>query len=566
MRPPLTFVCVALFSLVGCRQALLGTRAARVTVHAAHFHPGCLHLLISDGNNHSMDKDVAPAPDSDSTVIAVYRPAADWSDSMTISVTPYERACDAAPSPLGAPQVVTKPLEFRIPTAFDFSFDFPDSDGDGFVAKDRGGTDCRDDDRAIHPGAPELCDTRDNNCDGQIDEGFDAGAACQGACTNGQLFCAPDGTQACSAPAAPPVWYADDDGDGDGDPGAASPPSCAPPDAGYVADASDCDDGDPYNAPGRAELCDGRDNNCDGQVDEGGVCGDGGFWTAKLIGNSASEDFHTLTVWGDGGVWVAGKGDSLRYKLPDAGTFVKAFPCRAGTDWYASWADSNGRVYLGGTTRGTNRDPTPSATCPDYGTENDTLTGMTGFGQGSSGGLFWSTDGGLVSGVIGGSFRTAAVPLDIHDLHGLSYSLMFAVGDDGDAGRIYRGFAPDGGWTAEAVNVPNTTLNAVQVVSPKLAFAVGANGTVLEWNGATWTRRPYDNDAGVLRSVLAFGRNNVYVVDSNSVRRTTAGGGWETVFTLADGGTGLPLWDLAGSSPDDIWGAGNDGYVVHWPN
>jgi hypothetical protein len=49
-----------------------------------------------------------------------------------------------------------------------------DRDRDGYgIGAGCLGSDCNDDDPAVHPGAPEVCDLRDNNCDGQVDETFD---------------------------------------------------------------------------------------------------------------------------------------------------------------------------------------------------------------------------------------------------------------------------------------------------------------------------------------------------------------------------------------------------------
>lgn len=45
-----------------------------------------------------------------------------------------------------------------------------DQDNDGFEKTSCGGTDCNDDNYNINPGRPELCDSIDNNCNGQIDE------------------------------------------------------------------------------------------------------------------------------------------------------------------------------------------------------------------------------------------------------------------------------------------------------------------------------------------------------------------------------------------------------------
>jgi len=106
----------------------------------------------------------------------------------------------------------------------------------GYVADS---SDCDDWDAATHPGGTELCDGVDNDCDGDIDEGA----------TDALTF------------------YADSDGDGFGD-AASSTTACTTP-SGYVTDSSDCDDGDASAYPTASELCDGVDNDCDGDIDEG---------------------------------------------------------------------------------------------------------------------------------------------------------------------------------------------------------------------------------------------------------------------------------------------------------
>ncbi len=61
-------------------------------------------------------------------------------------------------------------------------------------------------------------------------------------------------------------YFADKDGDGFGDPNDTLS-DCSPP-AGFVLDSLDCDDSDSTIHPNAAEICDGIDNNCDGQIDE----------------------------------------------------------------------------------------------------------------------------------------------------------------------------------------------------------------------------------------------------------------------------------------------------------
>ena len=95
-------------------------------------------------------------------------------------------------------------------------------------------------------------------------------------------------------------YFRDADGDGFGDTDAARL-LCSPIE-GFVSNDGDCDDSDATVHPGAAERCDGKDNNCDGQVDEGEACSgstaairiNAGGPEARFAGNTFSADQYFL--------------------------------------------------------------------------------------------------------------------------------------------------------------------------------------------------------------------------------------------------------------------------------
>ncbi|MEC7984102.1 MAG: MopE-related protein [Myxococcota bacterium] len=107
-----------------------------------------------------------------------------------------------------------------------------DNDADGHSEA----VDCDDNDPTISPSAEEICDGVDNNCDGQIDEDVKS------------------------------LFYADSDGDGFGNPNLFT--EACEASEGFVAEGTDCDDGEEAAYPEADEICDGVDNNCDGEIDE----------------------------------------------------------------------------------------------------------------------------------------------------------------------------------------------------------------------------------------------------------------------------------------------------------
>jgi MYXO-CTERM domain-containing protein len=87
----------------------------------------------------------------------------------------------------------------------------------------------------------------------------------------------------------------DADSDGYGDPDDTVTTSCVPPD-GYAPNASDCDDGDPDINPGRAEQCDGVDQNCNGVADDVGLSCWSGEHTCRATGQwICAEGAETAT-------------------------------------------------------------------------------------------------------------------------------------------------------------------------------------------------------------------------------------------------------------------------------
>jgi hypothetical protein len=119
--------------------------------------------------------------------------------------------------------------------------------------------DCDDDDINNFPGNPEICDDRDNDCDGVAEIGtndldLDNYTICDGDCDDGNAHINPGETEVCNG--------VDDDcinGVDDGFPNV---------DNDGFADCLDCDDNDPTSFPGGIEVCDGADNDCANGVDD----------------------------------------------------------------------------------------------------------------------------------------------------------------------------------------------------------------------------------------------------------------------------------------------------------
>ncbi len=220
---------------------------------------------------------------------------------------------------------------------------YDDADGDGFgdPATERTGCelvagstiiggDCDDTSPITFPEAAEQCDGQDNDCDNTIDEEMplktwysdydgdgignenypvescaqpERTALESGDCNDADANVSPFGREVCNGidddcdgktddadPSVDPnswsTFYSDDDDDGAGDPLAPIEACAAPQNA--VDNADDCDDQDDLVGPNATEICNGEDDDCDGQWEE----------------SDADIDPDSLPTW-----WYDGDGD-----------------------------------------------------------------------------------------------------------------------------------------------------------------------------------------------------------------------------------------------------------------
>ncbi|MFT5680840.1 MAG: hypothetical protein ACI8RZ_001746 [Myxococcota bacterium] len=184
-----------------------------------------------------------------------------------------------------------------------------DGDGDGVYSAE----DCNDGDHTIYPGADEICDGEDNNCNDAVDEGVSttvytdgdgdgygdddtsvegcdgvAGmVAVGGDCDDTRTDVSPDGVEVCDSSSTDEdcdglindadsdvdvstmsSGYLDNDGDGYGDDDAVA--SACSLSESYIAIGGDCDDSDAFINPGEPEICDDDaiDEDCNGFSDD----------------------------------------------------------------------------------------------------------------------------------------------------------------------------------------------------------------------------------------------------------------------------------------------------------
>lgn len=144
-----------------------------------------------------------------------------------------------------------------------------DEDDDGYTVQQG---DCDDTDPRVNPSASEVCDGVDNDCDGLSDGDDDS-----------------------VDPASMDIWYTDADRDGFG--GGEGSLLCEPP-PDHSERGGDCNDEDASVYPNAEEVCDGLDQNCDAQIDEGFEDGDSsGLPDCREVFLVVGQGFQSMSSW-----------------------------------------------------------------------------------------------------------------------------------------------------------------------------------------------------------------------------------------------------------------------------
>ncbi|WP_176605778.1 putative metal-binding motif-containing protein, partial [Myxococcus fulvus] len=238
--------------LLACSKEKEQPRVQLKVNYTSGFYKGCFRIVVKDSATQDVldDQTVSPnrardeAGEGAFVNVGVFQKEG-WNKKVLATVTAHEFSCDKdTEGLLKGKQIrdaVTVELEFPgegLGDTRNLTFTTPDPDHDGYLSDANGGTDCDDADGMKNPSQQEICDDKDNNCTGGVDEGL---------------------------PKVPMFR----DGDGDGIGGEAIQ-HCVPADGvrGYATVGGDCKDDDAEIAPGKADICDEKDNNCNGDTDE----------------------------------------------------------------------------------------------------------------------------------------------------------------------------------------------------------------------------------------------------------------------------------------------------------
>ena len=241
--------------------------------------------------------------------------------SLLVSFEPRDLGDQHARVQVRSTDTVTGPLTVDVTASGSPSI--ADEDDDGYSPADG---DCDDSRAEVHPGAPEICDGRDDDCNGDIpadeaDGDHDGVRICEGDCDDGDRNVYPGAPEICDGKDSNCSGNGNqDDADVDGD--------------GVSICQGDCDDGEALAFPGNPEVCgDGIDNDCSGAVDDLDADQDG-HSVCSAAGDCNDDDASAYPVVVDAAAPAGGDGtDATPFRTFSAAYAALDTTCR--TIWLA---------------------------------------------------------------------------------------------------------------------------------------------------------------------------------------------------------------------------------------
>ncbi|MBI2061036.1 MAG: hypothetical protein HYT87_14815 [Nitrospirae bacterium] len=377
------------------------------------------------------------------------------------------------------------------------------------------GGDCKDSDSDVFPGNPEKCDGKDNDCDASVDEGC--------ACTDGLI-------QSCYSGAS------ETKGTG----------VCK-------AGSQTCSGGQWGTCSGEvipvAEICDGKDNDCDGQTDNAcdttpptfaGLSSATGVsrsqidlaWAAATDNVSAPANIiYRICQSNTSG--TCGRSFTATYTTAAGATSHRATGYTAGATYYfvARAVDEKGNEDPNTTEKSAMTLPLPwtaqtSGTSEGIESVNFPVDATTGYAVGPSNAILKTTDGGTTW------TQTSGTGFYLYGIHfPVDTTTGYAVGVGGTILKTTNGGAT---WTAQTSGT-SSNLSAVHFpVDVTTGYAVGGNGTILKTTngGANWVAQTSGTTNWLYTVHFPVDATTGYAVgDSGKILKTTDGGATWTAQT-----------------------------------
>ncbi len=197
---------------------------------------------------------------------------------------------------------------------------------------------------------------------------------------------------------------------------------------------------------------------------------------------------------------------------------------------------------------------------------NPTLLSIDMFGPRA---LWMAGAGGLVYGEGDGEWRVWEVPAVFWSVDAVPIeNQVFAAGNNGaekPLGVIYT--LDDEDWRKMDIPTQTPALYGIKMYSAGFGFAVGAQGTILRWDGATQTWSPVGSPTGdTLLSVEFVSRTDWWAVGTNGTILHGDGENWTRVDSPLPGYQlcTVRMTNLKLSTNNDIWISGEQGALLHY--